>query len=243
MKTRIALWAILFVGVSAVSEAQMTDLPVAESTSLWASSILVENLRGRRVEYGPDALFDGDLSTCWAEAAEGPGLGENVLILCQRPVTEIRIHNGFASSSYLYRANNRPRNLRISIVAGLTAPGMVTEGDTRLYKVIETTVDTSLHVRDTREEQRFDFPISAEAQYRLMRDAIAEFREAEDFLFGMICRELEIDPEKIDIDEEARLIIAAYGFYAVRLTIESVYAGGRYDDTCLSEVSLEFTTF
>lgn len=243
MRKHRLTWIIMMCGIATAVSAQLTDFAIQDTESVWASSFLTETISGRRVEYGPEALFDEKLSTCWAENVPGPGIGENVLVLTQRPVERIRISNGFAKSSYLYHANNRPRELEVSVVAGLTAPGMVTEQDVVLYKVLDTQIDSPLQLADSRDEHNLVFPVTLEEQYRLMRDAIETFRTEEPFLFGMLCRELRIDPEAIDLDSEAPTIIEAYGFYAIRFTIASVYPGDRYDDTCVSEISLELGTF
>ena len=243
MKKRIVLCLVMAIGINWASWAQMTDLPVRDTESLWASSVLVENWAGRRVEYGPEALFDGDDSTCWVEAVNGPGLGENVLILCQGPVDSLKLVNGFASDAGLFQANNRLKTLKISIVAGLTAPGMVSELDTVLYKVIEEESASPLGLADVRSRQRFDFPISEDDQYGLMLEAVDVFRSEEPFLYSMICRELDMDPEAPAPQIDYPGIIASYGFYAMRLTIDSVYPGTHYDDTCLAEVSLEIGRF
>lgn len=243
MNTRHAIRLLMMCVVATAVSAQLTDLAIRDAETAWASSYLTETIGGRQVEYGPEALFDSDLSTCWAENVPGPGIGENVLILTQRPVEGFQIANGFAVSSYLYGANNRPRELDVSVVAGLTAPGMVSEQDVVLYKVVETRLEPPVQLADTRRKHSFVFPVSLEKQYQLMREAIETFQTEEPFLFGMLCRELGVDPETLDLDREASTIIDVYGFYAVRVTVRSVYPGNRYDDTCVSEMSLDLGRF
>ena len=223
--------------------AQLADFPAKDGESLWASSSLEEVLGGRYVVYGPEALFDGDISSPWVEGADGSGVGENVLILTQRPVEAIRIVNGFASSPNLFSANNRVKTLKASLVAGLTAPGMVSENDYVLYKVKETEFPDRFLLADAPGEQVFRMPLSEEEQYALFLGAVEEFRGEEPFLFSMICRDLGVDEENTGLAHYAAEVVEFYGFFAVRLTIEAVYPGRLYDDTCIAEIGTDLGRF
>jgi hypothetical protein len=223
--------------------AQWKDISILENESVWATSSLVETLGNRQVEYGPEALFDGDLSTSWVEGVDGPGVGESVLILLQRPVEEIRLINGFASSPDLYLKNNRIKSVTITLYAGLTAPGMVSENDYYLYKTIETVVADNIPIADTREEQKLYFPLTIDDQYELYLDAITLFQEDEPFLFSMICDELGVDEENTGIVKYNREVMEYFGFFGLRLTINDVYPGSMYDDSCISEIAFELGEF
>ena len=48
--------------------------------SVRATSSLTETLGGKSISYGPENLFDQDISASWVEGADGPGLDESVLI-------------------------------------------------------------------------------------------------------------------------------------------------------------------
>ena len=240
-KRGIVLTAFAF--TASFGFAQWNDMAVRNGDSVWASSSLVETLGNRQVEYGPQALFDENLSTPWVEGVGGPGIGESVLILLQRPVEEIRLNNGFASSANLFLKNNRIKSVDIAVVAGLTAPGMVSETDYYLYKTIETTVAEGVPVRDIRDEQVLPFQLTTDDQYDLYLDAVMLFQEDEPFLFSMIAKDLGVDPENTGIVHYAREVMEFYGFFGIKLTINEVYPGSMYDDTCLSEVSFEFGDF
>lgn len=240
---RRGLLAAVLAFTASVGFAQWNDISILDSESVWATSSLVETLGGRQVEYGPESLFDGNLSTLWVEGVEGPGIGESVLILLQRPVQEIRLNNGFASNPSLYLKNNRIKSVTITLYAGLTAPGMVSENDYYLYKTLATRVAHNIPVADTRDEQVLNFSISIEDQYKLYLDAITRFQEDEPFLFSMICDELGVDEENTGIVHYAREVMEFFGFFGLRLTIDDVYPGSAYNDTCLSEISFEFGDF
>jgi len=239
---RIAL-AVLFILGAAAAWGQWLEIPIQPGESVWASSSLVEQWGGRRIVYGPENLFDGDIATSWSEGAEGPGVGEDLLVLTQRPIEELRLVNGYASDAGLFLDNNRVKSLDVSIVAGLTAPGMVSETDWQLYFTRETVIAEGVLLDDAAEEQVLSIEWDDDDQYNLFYDAVEAFQADEGFLFSMICKDLGVDPENTGLVHYARDVMEFYGFYAVRLRIAEVYPGRKYDDTCLTELAFELGEF
>ncbi len=218
-------------------------LEIREGESLWASSVLTETLGGLKVSYGPEALFDGDISTPWVEGAEGTGVGENVLIQTRKIVSALDITNGFASSSRLFTRNNRLRAVSLSLVAGLTAPGLVTELDYILYFVREKEISGDFFLKDSPSPRRIDISSTSGEQVSFFDEVVTAFaREYPDF-YSMILQDLGISPEEGDALMYRKLILEMYGFYGLRLTINEVYAGTHYNDTCIAELKLELEEF
>jgi hypothetical protein len=99
MKKALAFLALILVTSSLYS--QWMEMSVLLNESVWASSSLSETIRGRLITYGPEALFDGDLSFPWVEGSPESGIGESVTILTNRPINGFSLTNGFAGSSGL----------------------------------------------------------------------------------------------------------------------------------------------
>ena len=93
-----------------------------------ASSSLREKTSGQEFIYGPERVknpffvfWDGGLGynsmkRCWAEGAEGAGLGESLEVTLDSPSSSLMVLNGYVDfgKRYLYKANNRVRELQVS---------------------------------------------------------------------------------------------------------------------------------
>lgn len=229
---------ILPVGLAA-SDWQELSTKLDQSVS--ASSVFCEQIRGQEVCYTPEQLFDGDPGTCWVEAAPGGGTGEWVLFVVNRPVEGLRLTNGFARSPGLYRNNNRIKRLRLSFVVGFTAPGLVTELDYYLYFLTDLK-EAEVELQDTLEPQPVDFSISYEEHRQLVWEALDRFSDSYPFFMREIEKDLGLEPnlDTEQLKQEQDLIFEVFGMSCLRLAILEVYAGERYDDTCLSEIETLF---
>lgn len=70
-------------------------------------------------KYGTPKLFDGNPATAWAEGVKGNGAGEMVLITgAVDPSRKVEIWAGLGSSEALFKANSRPKNIRVHIIKG-----------------------------------------------------------------------------------------------------------------------------
>jgi hypothetical protein len=224
-----------------LAAADWRELSTKLEESVWASSTYCEQIRGKRVCYPPEQLFDGDPGTCWVEAAAGDGIGEWVMFVVNRPVQALQLVNGFARSPALYRNNNRIKSLKLSFVVGFTAPGLVSELDYYLYFLTDLK-QVELVLEDTLEPQPLDFPISYEEHEKLVWDALQEFYDAYPFFMREIEKDLGVGPNigKEQLRQLQEEIFAAFGMSCLRLEILEVYPGTRYQDTCLSEISTIF---
>ena len=244
MKIRILLViAALTAGSLNADPADWQELSIKQTDSVWASSSLKEMLNGKEITYGPEALFDGNTASPWVEGASGGGTGESILVLTRKMVNSLVLTNGFASSPRLFTRNNRIKNMKVAFVAGLTAPGLVSEMDYYLYFTREKLMPDSFLLEDLPEPQNISLAFSEGVQNDFYRGVIREF--AADFpdFYVMILRDLGIPPEESESLMYQKLIMEMYGFFAIRISIGEIYKGSHYDDTCLAELSLELEEF
>lgn len=88
----------------------------------------------RRCQYNPGYALDDDSSSAWCEGVPGDGIGEVLFLPAPHfehslypayessRLTGLRIWAGFGKSPALFRANNRPREVRVSLVRKHAAP-------------------------------------------------------------------------------------------------------------------------
>ncbi len=218
-------------------------LEILEDSSVWASSSLSETINGKRITYGPENLFDSDRGTPWVEGASGSGKNEYILILCQKIVKSMELVNGYALNQRLFSRNNRLKNLKVSFVAGLTAPGLVTELDYYLYFIREEAIFAPFSLDDVMTPQKIDLGKWEARQDQFYQKVIRDFsRDYPDF-YAMILQDLGIPPEEGDSLMYRKLVMDFYGFFGIRITLDDVYPGTHYDDTCISEISFELEDF
>lgn len=162
-------------------------------------------------KYGIYNLFDSDPSTVWVEGKEGNGIGETIFFILPDSATELKIINGYAKSKELFKKNNRPKKLKLSIYAGINPSAFVTE-ITALYKTLKFPKEFSINLKDVMTEQSFKLPISLEKLEQFKKETIEAYNQ-----------------KYKDPISETEIII--------KLEIEEVYEGSEWDDTCLSEIS------
>jgi hypothetical protein len=238
---------------SRVSQLAESDIPKPEGNwqefslqltdSVWASSELTETSGGAERVYSAENMFDGNRSTCWAEGAPG-GTGESVTFIADRPVARVGIVNGYARDQEIYQKNNRVAKMSVSVFPAFTAPGLVTENDWYLYYGLEYPAGGVVELADTMETQYFDFPLSVEQQPAIMRDAMNRFLSDHPQFATAIEKDLGLEKfhelSESGREEYRRLVRAAFSMYCVRFQVTEVHPGDSYDDTCVSEVEMEF---
>jgi len=98
------------------------DLKTGEMKKLWsaeATSVLKEE--GKPGDFlGAGKAIDGDISTAWAEGADGAGIGESLTIDFgrEREIYYVSMIPGFAKSREIYYGNNRVKNARFEMADG-----------------------------------------------------------------------------------------------------------------------------
>lgn len=237
LKVKLVPFVLLFLLLPVFSEP--FELILQTGQTAWASSELSETLGGKPVVYEVGNLFDDDTTSCWVEAAKGPGVEEYIAFEVQEAVDSLEIVNGFAASPDLFGKNARVRTFRLVPFLAVTAPGLVTETDAVLYFVYEAPEPVIIPLKDTREAQTIGLPLTAEEQEDFIVASIESFLEDypvfAGFLRGEYAREYGDDegffPEFIRMN---------YALYCFKLVIEDVYPGSRYSDTCVSEIRVLF---
>lgn len=211
-------WIILllvFVQCSARTENEWQEIFLTDmyGMAFSATSVLDQDngfidMTGR---YGPLNLFDRDLETVWAEGAADDGAGEAVFITIPENCRTITVFPGHGKSSVLFENNNRIRTLKIKAFAGINPEGYVSEIGV-LYRLKAYPEEAVAELKDIPDFQTIDFPFS--------HSGLEEFadRAKEEF--------------SIDFPDQ----IAGHTTLILKLEIESVYKGEKWDDTCISEI-------
>jgi hypothetical protein len=66
--------------------------------------------------YSVGSLTDNDPKTAWVEGVDGPGIGEVLIVPCLDLKKPVKIWAGYGKSDAIFKANNRPKVLRLVIV-------------------------------------------------------------------------------------------------------------------------------
>ena len=167
--------------------------------------------------YGMHNLFDDNLQTCWAEGAEGPGLGESLYLNIEEGTRFVNIANGYQKSPDLFKANNRIKTLKAFMYIGINLPGEVTELFT-MYHTRMFPASGMLSLNDTPGFQQVTLPFDWGSLRKFKKQATAEFINGKNIVDG-------------DSKPDVR--------YILQLRITDVYHGDKYNDTCISEISTE----
>lgn len=165
--------------------------------------------------YSPRNLFDGNPASSWVEGEDGPGIGSYVLVGVPGPYRKyLIINNGYQASEGLFFKNNRVKDLKVSLYAGFTFDGRVSQFgfEADIMPMDESAI---IPLGDTMGAQQIELPFDA--------DEVAAIRE-EGFKYY-----------KNDYPEET----GVRDFLVLKLEIISVYPGSRWDDTCIA--GIDFT--
>lgn len=125
----IQTFAVLFaLTISAAAHAQSpaphvpgefcADLHGASATDYYCASSLLDSRWSRA--YSVDHLFSNSNREAWVEGAEGPGIGEWILIDFKEPrsVSAILVRNGYQKTAKLFARNGRVRRFKVTMSNG-----------------------------------------------------------------------------------------------------------------------------
>lgn len=158
--------------------------------------------------YSAWGAMDGSTATAWCEGKKDEGIGE-ILIVKADVSKPVRIWNGLGASETLYRANNRPQKIRVTVLQAKRASmviGQYTEGIE--YSDITALGSHEITLKDLNGWQ----PLPVPPHERLAFKSISEHGEPA-------------------VKNEDSTFIA--------VEILSVYKGTKYNDTCISEIGGE----
>jgi hypothetical protein len=222
---RLALAAV-FLGASCAAQTAPGWTTLLMYHTYTASSTLGGDdfFSGELSRYTARNMNDGSTSTCWAEGAAGPGTGQRIYIAIEGRPSALSVVNGYAKSKALYRKNGRVRRFEVSLLHAFNLRGDVTEVATQ-YHCIPSVEKQAVDLRDAMERQSFPLTIDWAA---VQADAgRAQARFDGDFK-DEIARRREGTEEP---GYRQALILC--------LEIVEAYPGSQFDDTCVSELTLE----
>ena len=98
-------------------------------------------------KYGSVNLGDNDSTTCWAEGSKSDGTGEFVLMTIPDNIKSLKIRNGYQKNETIYYANNRPKDLELTLYASYEPSGFVTETHTGFF-ISEPLIKTQATLKD-----------------------------------------------------------------------------------------------
>lgn len=174
-----------------------------QNNYIWSSSQLSE-------KYSVVNLLDKDTATAWVEGAEDEGLSEYILISIDKYHSDIQIANGYQKSLELFKANNRLKAMKISLMVGYNLPGMVSE-IAAIFEVYPLKQDFIATFRDSMMISSVALPF--------------EWNLAESYVHDLLYESYESPSE-------------VYVQYFLKLEILDVYKGNKWDDTGISEIDL-----
>lgn len=206
-----------------VKKAEWRELLIYGNCSA-SSTLNGEEWSGDRVPaYSVRNLGDGDPATCWAEGAEGPGVGEKIYLSAPGRPSKISISNGYGKSKPLFEKNGRVKAFRATTLAAFNLPGDVTEAATK-YQARKCGPTVRLEVKDIQDKQGIPLPFDWLEIERKAGELAAAFEK--DFASGIA-------------DRSHGCRDRFYQAIILELEIAEVYPGGKHDDACVSELSAE----
>ncbi len=165
-------------------------------------------------------LFDGSFKTCWVAGSTKYGSHELFIKLPQEiPLSKLilNIFPGYGKRKDLFYKNARPRTIRISLYAAFHPKAFETEVAT-LYLISKASRDYFIELTDIPTLQSFPFRLNQEALLTLSK-------RLQKKCAGFSGKTLE----------SGKNITFVPGFI-LRLKVEDVYPGTKYDDICISEI-------
>ncbi|MCD4769813.1 MAG: hypothetical protein K8R35_06570 [Bacteroidales bacterium] len=175
--------------------------------------------------YGAHNLFDSDTATAWVEGADGPGIGEYLLLGAGSSLPDvIKIDNGYQKSEKIFLSNNRVGKIAITLYAGFSLPTEVTDLGVNFY-TREAGERIIVSLADTMGSQDILLPYSRDEVLQKMKSNLSGFVDLHAEEIANIKKMCPTCSDKPEMQ------------YIVKIEILDVYKGTRWDDTCISGIS------
>ena len=213
----IFLFSIVLAAVSAEGITKELFLMNYRGSMFNESSELEKGSEGEIGKYDISNIVDMNPLTAWVEGVKGDGVGEYVLLAHKNLPATINIYSGYGKNLSLFKKNNRPKVLKVSLYFGLADSWGGQAGD--YYRAVKYKKDYVLNLKDTIHLQTFVFPFTDRA-------ALKRFKEENLRVLTALGPREGIPPFPEPPDQE----------WIIKLEIESVYKGSAWEDTCISEV-------
>jgi hypothetical protein len=160
--------------------------------------------------YGGQNLFDGNPRTCWAEGVRGNGVGESLIFSVKKNTSHLLIRNGYQKNRALFLNNGRVKRIKAEILYGVNLEGHATELYTE-FTTLAFPESRMIDLKDIYGNQKIGLPFDWKVLEKFAEDNERNFSEN-----GKIFRKR----------------------FFLKLTIEAVYPGSRYEDTCVSDIRI-----
>ena len=213
----VTLFFIVLAAVSAESTAEELFLKQYRGGVFNESSELEKGSEGEIGKYDISNIVDMNPQTAWVEGVKGDGVGEFVLLAHKKLPSTINIYSGYGKNISLFRKNNRPKVLKISLYFGLADSWGGQAGE--YYRAVKYKKDYVLNLKDSIHLQTFVFPFTDMA-------ALKRFKEENLRVLTALGPREGIPPFPEPPDQE----------WIIKLEIENIYKGSAWEDTCISEV-------
>jgi hypothetical protein len=176
-------------------------------------------------KYPSTNLFDGYLKTCWIAGNTGKKSKSGLFIKVPGniPIDKLifNIFPGYGKSNALYLKNARPQRIRLTIYAAFYPEGCSTEV-ANLYLIKKYSDTHYIDILDSFGVQSFPLNIDKAEFADFQRNSLEDCQ----FFSGDSYDKLKPDTDTV-IFTPATII---------KLEVEAVYPGSKYDDICISEM-------
>ncbi|EMM84155.1 NADase-type glycan-binding domain-containing protein [Leptospira interrogans] len=181
-----------------------------------SSSILIEKSKPKDF-YDPIKAMDGKVETAWCEGTEGTGANEYIeFMLPPTNVIGLNVLNGFGKYKDKYLSNNRVKEAKVSILA---------ENGTKkefTYAFADNACgsENAGGKIETAQDYCYEF-LENKSKYKA---CISDFQNQ------CIMSDYDGGGERIFFDDRLKIVY-------FKFEILSTYAGSKYNDTCIAEIS------
>lgn len=196
----------------------ITLISVGQEPANWKEITLIDTIEytgfshssSDLAKYPPSQLFDGSYKSCWVAGASSDKKNPVVYVRMPKETQSLNLYPGYGKSKSLYYQNARPREIRLSIYAGINPEGYVSEIAT-IYKSQKFEKQQVVSLADTPKIQHIELEFSTQKLTEFLEKTRESYKSLEDIPVG-----------------DVSLILA--------MEITEIYPGTKYKDICISEL-------
>jgi len=176
--------------------------------------------------YPSTNLFDGDFKSCWV--CNSSKTAKNAALYVRLPekiATDkliLNIFSGYGKSKKLFKANARPKKLKLSIYAAFQPNGFSTE-TANLYVIKKYPLPKTITLADTFAVQSFALAFDKDDLQRFQKEVLTQTKSFSGANYNKM-KGGEAVPKSFS------------PAFILKLEITDVYKGTRYQDVCISEL-------
>ncbi|MCF6182306.1 hypothetical protein [Lutibacter sp.] len=175
-------------------------------------------------QYPSVNLFDGYLKTCWVVGYAKTGKHSALYVKLPTQINLdkiiLNIFSGYGKSEALYYKNTRPKKLKIAIFSAFYPSGCSTEV-ANLYLIKRYPVLNNIVLKDTFGVQSIPLNLDKNGLLDFQKKSLKDCSS----FSGKNYERLKADQQTVFTPS-----------FIIKLEIEDVYKGNKYDDICISEI-------